>query len=515
MSGKSKSALVAFILLAIVVVGAYYSGLLAKMSGLQAADVAKQSDAAGPVAAKQKKKGARRGQPKPYHGDLPSLAGVNVRDAVLEVVLKGLDYPWALEFLPDNSMLISEFSGRIKLFNPADKSLEDVQGMPTIPSGKGQVGLMDIALHPSFEQNRLIYFSHAVRSEGEEELYATAVSRARLVGNQLHAVEQIFVATPFVKTRSNFGGALEFDDQGYLYLGSGDRGQNWRAQNPTLLNGKIIRLEDSGAIPADNPFVADPDIDNAIYVVGVRNPQGLDFDIESGKLYETEHGPMGGDEVNIIERGKNYGWPTITYGANYTTQRIGLGTAREGLEQPLFYYLPSLAISPITIYRGEMFPEWEGDLLVGALKGAHISKLDLVDGQVKSMQSILGEVDGRVRDIKVAADGSIYVLVQNGGRLFRLYRDPEREGLEQPKLRPGKMLYSTACGSCHSSGQALIPQLNDASAWPERLAQGDAVLYAHAIDGYRGMPPKGLCDSCSDEEIRLAVDYMLEQIKPL
>ena len=512
MSVKSKYALVAFILLAIAVIGAYSGGLLPNRLGVQIVDVAQQAGVTGPVAAGKKQKAARPGQPKPYHGDLPSLAGVNVRDAILEVVLKGLDNPWALEFLPDSRILISESSGAIKLFNPADNKLEDLQGMPAIPSGKGQVGLMDIALHPAFEQNGLIYFSHAVRSEGEEELYATAVSRARLAGNQLLDVEQIFVATPFVKTRSNFGGALEFDDQGYLYLGSGDRGQNWLAQNPTLLAGKILRLKENGEIPGDNPFVADPDIDNAIYVVGVRNPQGLDFDSESGKLYETEHGPMGGNEVNIIEGGKNYGWPTITYGANYTTQRIGLGTAKEGLEQPLFYYLPSLAISPITIYRGQMFPEWEGDLLVGALKGAHISKLDLVGGQVKSMHSILEEVGGRVRDIKVAADGSIYVLVQNGGRLFRLYRDPQREGLEQPKLRPGKMLYNTACSSCHSSGQALIPQINDAAAWPERLAQGDAVLYAHAIDGYRGMPPKGLCDSCSDEEIRLAVDYMLKQI---
>ena len=235
MSSKSKLVLAALIALVLALVIAVYDGLLDSFTGAET----RTGDRPATV---QKERKAKPGQPKPYHGDLPSLAGVNIRDASLDVVLKGLDYPWAMEFLPDNRILINEFSGRMKVFNPVDNSLVDIQGLPDIPSGKGQVGLMDVALHPHFEQNGLIYFSHAVRSEGEQVLYATAVSRARLAGSQLQDLKQIFVATPFVKTLSNFGGALEFDDQGYLYVGSGDRGQNWRSQNTAQLNGKILRL---------------------------------------------------------------------------------------------------------------------------------------------------------------------------------------------------------------------------------------------------------------------------------
>lgn len=464
----------------------------------------------------QKKEPApRSGQPAPYSGDLPTLAAVNVRDAILEELVAGLDGPWAMEILPDNTFLINESPGKMSVFDPVDRSLRSVAGLPAIASGKGQLGLMDVALHPSFESNGVLYFSYSFQKEGKEELYTTAVSRARLVDDQLIEVEQIFVVVPFEKTRANFGGALEFDDQGYLYIGAGDRGRNFHAQELEHLNGKIIRLDENGGVPPDNPFVGSPDIDGRIFALGVRNPQGLVFDKNSGILYEAEHGPMGGDEVNVIKAGKNYGWPTITYGANYTTQLIGTGTAKEGLEQPLFYFLPSLAISPITVYRGEMFPEWEGDLLVGALKGAQVSKLDVVDGQVKSQQQILSEVSGRIRDIKVGIDGSIYVLVQNGGKLFRLFRDPARQDVEYPKIRPGKMIYDVACASCHSAELPLIPQLDDAQAWTERLSQGKAALYSHAIDGYRGMPPRGLCDNCDEDEIKRAVDYMLQKIKQL
>jgi glucose/arabinose dehydrogenase len=470
-------------------------------------------DSALSATQRTKKSDRRTGQPAPYYGDLRSLALVNVRDAILEELLAGLDKPWAMEILPDNTFLINESPGRMKLFDPVDKSLRPVHGLPAIPYGKGQLGLMDVALHPNFESNGVLYFSYAFQGEGEQELYTTAVSRARLVDDQLVELQQIFVAVPFEKTKSNFGGALEFDDQGYLYIATGDRGRNFHAQETADLNGKIVRLDDRGEVPPDNPFVAITGIDDRIFALGVRNPQGLVFDTVNGILYEAEHGPMGGDEVNIIEAGKNYGWPTISYGANYNTQRIGLGTTKEGLEQPLFYFLPSVATSPITVYRGDMFSEWEGDLLVGALKGAHVSKLDTVDGQVKSQQRILDEVKGRVRDIKIGSDGSIYILVQNGGRLFRLFRDPSREDVEYPKVRSGELIYKTACSYCHSDGQPLIPQLADAQAWTQRLSQGKAVLYSHAIDGYRGMPERGLCDSCDDEEIRRAVDYMVQKIE--
>lgn len=472
------------------------------------------------AAAKSSKKSGDKvkrqpGQPMPYSGELPSLARINIRDVVLQELTVDLDYPWAMEVLPDGDVLVNEFAGTVKRLHLPEGRLEEITGLPAIPTGKGQLGLMDLALHPDFEDNGWVYFSHAIRDESQQEraLYGTAVSRARLEGSELLELETIFITSPFVGQTANFGGALEFDKEGLLLIGTGDRGRGFRSQERGTLNGKIVRVDENGDVPAGNPFVDDPDIDDHIYVLGVRNPQGLVRDPQTDIIYETEHGPMGGDEINVIEGGKNYGWPTITYGANYNTQKIGSGTALAGLEQPLFYFLPSLATSPITIYRGDMFPEWDGDLLVGTLKGAHVSKLDLVDGSIKSRQSILREIEARIRDVKIAPDGSLYVLAQNG-KLFRLYRAPNREDLEYPPDRKGQVVYRTVCSSCHESGQKLIPQLSDPAAWEERIQQDRSVLYSHTIDGFQAMPPRGLCETCTDQELRQAVDHMLKWIRP-
>ena len=418
-----------------------------------------------------------------------------------------------MEFISPDQLLITESSGVLKKLDLPSGRIDLIEGMPAIPYGKGQIGLMDIALHPKFDSNQLIYFSHAVRADGEVELYATAVTRAELRGTTLHNVEQIFVATPYTKAQANFGGALEFDNEGYLYIGSGDRGAGVRSQKTNILNGKIIRLHDNGDTPADNPFVENPAIDDRIFAYGVRNPQGLVFDEVSGNLYETEHGPMGGDEVNIIEAGKNYGWDTISYGMRYTLIRAGIGTSLENMEQPLFYYLPSIAISPLEIYRGAMFPEWEGHLLAGALKAQHVNMLDLLQDTVISEQRILGEMKGRVRDIKVATDGSIYFLLQTGGRLQRLSRDTTGEDLEHPKGRKGKDIYRMICASCHSFGPEQIPQITAPSAWAARIAQGKKTLYQHSIEGFGDMPAMGLCENCTDEEVEAAVDYMLKIVR--
>lgn len=460
----------------------------------------------------QQRQAQKPGQPKPYHGKLPSLAEINVRDAVLDTVSSGLKYPWAMELVSSSEALVSEFAGTMQRVNLSDGSHSPVEGLPEIPSGRGQIGLMDIALHPDFANNGLVYFSHAVASPDERELYATGLSRGRLEGHQVLEVEQLLVAEPFTSSPANFGGALEFDGDGLLYLGVGDRSVNYRSQETSSLHGKILRLTDTGAAAPGNPFVNDPAVDDRIYALGVRNTQGLVYDAVSGQIFQTEHGPMGGDEVNIVEAGKNYGWPVVTYGANYTTEKIGLGTALEGMQQPLYYYTPSIAISPITIYRGAMFPEWEGHLLAGALRGAHVSKLALIDGQIRSERSILKEAKGRIRDLKVAPDGSLYVLVQNGGRLLRLYRAPERQDLEAPKERQGATVYRQLCSTCHSSGQDLMPQLNDPQAWQPRLAQGIESLYRNTIDGIGDMPAKGLCENCSDAELRAAVDFMVKRL---
>lgn len=363
----------------------------------------------------------KKGRPAPYNGDLTSLANINERDSKLEVVFEGLKYPWAFEFLSDNEILVTEFSGKLKQINLASKQVIEISGLPELVSGKGQLGLMDIALHPDHSNNHFIYLSYAKGDLSNDKKQTMAVSRARLGDSSLQELTEIFVATPYGGSPSNFGGALEFDDKGHLFIGAGDRSKNKNAQKLNFLHGKIIRLNDDGSIPFDNP-VFDSNKPSPIYAYGVRNPQGLVFDHISGNLYETEHGPMGGDEVNIIRQGENYGWPIITYGRNYTTQKIGEGTYRDGLKQPLYYYLPSIAVSPIAIYRGDMFPEWQGHLLVGALRGQHINKLDITSGAVKSEQRVLKKLKQRIRDIKISDDGSVYFLAQQEGKIYRLYQ---------------------------------------------------------------------------------------------
>jgi len=372
-----------------------------------------------------------------------------------------------------------------------------------------------VALHPDFETNQEIYFSYVIRKDGGdgESRYALAVARAKLAGHKLENVERIFVATPYGKSASNFGGALLFDGGGRLLVAAGDRSVRSDAQHPRLLTGKIIRLNADGSVPEDNPFAQSGGaVDPRIYALGVRNPQGMAIDPASGKLYEAEHGPMGGDEVNLIRPGKNYGWPVISYGLNYTYAPIGEGGVREGLEQPLFYYLPSIAVSPIEIYRGEMFKEWDGDLLVGALKGEAISKLDLVDGRIQSEFQILGELKDRIRDLKVAPDSSIWILLE-GGDIYRLSREanPVQEKIAIGE-REGETIYLTTCSSCHSQNAPGAPQLAKKSDWIERLKKDRKALYDTTMQGKNGMPEKGFCEDCTREEIVRAVNFMINQV---
>jgi glucose/arabinose dehydrogenase len=450
------------------------------------------------------------GQPKPYCGDLPSLAALNIREAKLEKIAGGFKYPWAMEFISDDEILVTEFAGKLSRVDASSGNSVEVSGLPEIASGRGQTGLLDVALHPQFQQNGWIYLSYVIEDNNK---YALAVAKAELQGTRLKHLQQIFVALPFGKSASNFGGALLFDHQGYLYISTGDRSVRSNAQHPSLLTGKIIRLNDDGSIPDDNPFVGKSGgVDPAIYALGVRNPQGLVQDSATGSIYETEHGPMGGDEINLIEAGKNYGWPIITYGLNYTYRLIGEGSEKEGYEQPLFYYLPSVAVSPIEIYRGDMFREWHGDLLVGALKGAAISKLDLVNGRIQSEYKILGNLESRIRDIKVAPDSSIWVLLQTGS-IYRLSR--EDNPVQKAAVigqRSGETIYLSICSSCHSQDAPDAPQISKGADWTERLQKPRGELYRNSIDGFNSMPEKGFCDDCTDDEIIRAVNFMFKQI---
>jgi glucose/arabinose dehydrogenase len=386
--------------------------------------------------------------------------------------------------------------------------VEPLGGLPDFARTHDQTGLLDVALHPDFAANRRIYFSYVEADAKTGRYFTPVVASAVLQQDRLEDLRTVLRVEPFGWSPANFGGALAFDGKGYLYVTIGDRSEDAIAQNGRRLEGKVLRLRDDGSVPADNPFVGDDSVDDRIYALGVRNAQGLHFDAVSGRLFAAEHGPLGGDEVNEIEAGANYGWPIITYGRNYSTAPIGEGTHKAGLQQPLFYYLPSEAISPVTVYRGPMFPEWEGDLLVGALKGKHISKLDL-DGQfVRSEYPMLGELNGRVRDVKVREDGSIYVLLQSGS-LHRVYRKVAEQ--TAPDQGDPASIYELVCAGCHDTGADQAPPLDDPVRWRDIANQPRELIYRKVIEGFGAMPERGLCNICSDEHLRATTDFMLER----
>ncbi len=448
-------------------------------------------------------------QPPAYQGDLPSMAAINMRDARLDLVVDGLTYPWAIEVLDPGQILISEIGGRLLRLDVASGKLTAVAGVPPVVTAHEQTGLLDLALHPQFASNQLVYFSYVESDPESGRYFRAAVDRARLVDDQLLDRQRMLTAEPYLWSPSNFGGALAFDHAGHLFISIGDRSESVFAQDGKRLQGKILRLRDDGSVPADNPFIDDPRIDDRIYALGVRNPQGLHFDVASGRLFEAEHGPMGGDEVNLIEAGRNYGWPTITYGVEYTTEPIGTGTHGDGFAQPLFYYLPSEAISPLMVYRGSMFPEWNGDLLLGALKGQHVSRLDLDGTRVRSEYPILREIGGRIRDIKIAGDGSVLLLSQ-AGSLFRLRREP-KSAAATPAAFDASILYRFVCAGCHDSGAYRAPRPSVAAEWAPIQAKPRTDVYQHVIDGLGAMPARGMCHFCNDEQLRRTTDFMLDQ----
>jgi glucose/arabinose dehydrogenase/mono/diheme cytochrome c family protein len=399
-----------------------------------------------------------------------------------------------------------------------------------IGEGYTQIGLMDIEIHPDFANNKRIYFSFAKPDPESNSYHLTEVATGVLVGNEIKELKTLINSEDYGWAPSNFGGALEFDDEGYLYISMGDRGQDGLARRPERLEGKLLRLNDDGSTPADNPFVGKEGHDPRIYAMGIRNAQGLHFDSQSGLLFESEHGPLGGDEVNIIKPGADYGWPTISYGSNYANlKRIGEGTHKAGLEQPIFYFLPSIAASPLTVYRGDMFSEWEGDILVGALRGEHIAKLDFDQHLVRSSQAVLAEIGGRIRDIRVAADGSIYILSQTSG-LHRLDREAEPKpkagaiaksggaptaapAAKEPKVHPGKQYYDLVCSGCHNSGASGAPVLGDYEQWQPIMEQPMALTRERVMNGYNAMPERGLCYTCDESGLMKMVDYMFTEAR--
>ena len=334
-------------------------------------------------------------------------------------IAKGLDHPWSMAFLPDATMLVTERVGRLRLIKGGALLAQPIAGVPAVHTGS-QAGLFDIVLHPNFAQNHLVYLTYAA---GTKAANGTQVARARFDGSALQDLRVIFTAMPLKDTDNHYGGRMAFLPDGTFALTIGE-GFEYRekAQDLTSDLGKIVRLNEDGSVPRDNPFVGQASIRPEIYTWGHRNPQGLLFDAPSGRLYETEHGPRGGDELNIIVAGRNYGWPVITYGMDYSGAYVSPYTQRPGLEQPVIYWTPSIAPSGLALYRGDKFPAWKGDLFVGSLAFKHLRRVHLDErGEVVSQEQFLNDLHWRIRDVRAGPDGYLYVCTdEDDGRVLRL-----------------------------------------------------------------------------------------------
>lgn len=346
-------------------------------------------------------------------------AGATDQRFTLVTVTEGLEHPWGLAFLPGGGMLVTERPGRLRMVGPDGKlDPTPVEGLPEV-TAHGQGGLLDVALHPQFRTNRLVYVSYAAGDFGR---LGTEVARGKLLGGKLEDVNVIFRALPKSFGGRHFGSRLLFDPKGLLYITLGERGDRDRAQDLGDHAGSIIRLTDDGSVPNDNPFVKRAGANPEIFTYGNRNVQGIALQPGSGLIWAHEHGPQGGDEVNILEAGANYGWPVITYGVNYVIgTKIGEGTAKAGMVQPEHKWVPSIAPSGMMFYSGDKFPAWRGDLFVGALKHQSLVHLKVSGRKIVNEERLLEKRIGRIRDVRQGPDGFIYLLsdAQNGA-IYRL-----------------------------------------------------------------------------------------------
>ncbi|MUP46105.1 PQQ-dependent sugar dehydrogenase [Gramella sp. BOM4] len=328
-----------------------------------------------------------------------------------EMVVEDLDIPWGFTFLPDGSMLITEKNGDIIHYKDGKKI--EIKGGPDVYN-RGQGGLLDVVLHPDYENNGWIYFTYA-STEGEGEGGNTALMRAKLQGDQLTSKEVLYKASPNTTKGQHFGSRIAFDKEGYLYFSAGERGaRDVNPQDITRDNGKVYRLNPDGSIPSDNPFVGQEDAVEAIYSYGHRNPQGMILNPETGEIWVHEHGPQGGDEINVVKKGANYGWPVVTYGENYDGSTITDETSRPEFEDPIFYWVPSIAPSGFAYVTSDKYPDLQGDLLVGSLKFQYLEHLELNGKNIPKRVKLLEDI-GRVRDVRQGPDGNIYLAVEGKG----------------------------------------------------------------------------------------------------
>lgn len=361
----------------------------------------------------EKKSLAKPPQPEPGSKDTYSIAGERFK---LERAIPDLEIPWSIAFLPDGRMLVTERPGPVQLVDADGKAATPIEGTPAVRA-KGQGGMMEVALHPDYAENGWIYLGFS-DPYGDDECM-TKIVRGKLDGNRWVNEETIFEAPKefYTNRGHHFGTRIAFDGKGYLFFSIGDRGQQNQAQDTSRPNGKVHRIHDDGRIPEDNPFFKDgfP----TIWSYGNRNPQGLDIHPVTGQLWETEHGPRGGDELNLIERGLNYGWPVITYGMNYNGTPITGKTSAPGMQQPVTYWTPSIAVCGMDFYEGDLFPSWKNALLVSSLaqQELHLIKLD---GAKLVSDEIILEDRGRIRDVASGPDGAIYLVLNGPDEVWKM-----------------------------------------------------------------------------------------------
>lgn len=340
----------------------------------------------------------------------------------MTTLTENLSHPWGITFLPDGSMLVTERDGILNHISADGSERTKIKGTPEVVA-RSQGGLLDVNIDPDFSNNGWIYISYSEPNQSGGEGNSTAVMRGKLDGDQWVDGEVIFRQAPKYESGAHFGSRLVFSPEGHLFITLGDRYSRMEdAQTLDNHHGKIVRIWPDGSVPEDNPFVGDDDALDEIWSYGHRNVQGAAIHPDTGELWTIEHGPQGGDEVNIPKAGKNYGWPTITYGEDYGGGEIGIGTHKEGMEQPYYYWLPSIATAGSIFYTGDQFKHWQGDLLVTALRGQMIARLDLEEGRMIHEERLFdGDIDFRIRDIEQGPDGMLYILSdEDNGRLIKL-----------------------------------------------------------------------------------------------
>ena len=339
-----------------------------------------------------------------------------IAEVMLDRIAGPLEHPWSIAFLPDGGILVTEKPGRLRLVHQGELLPEPVAGVPEVLFA-GHGGLLDVVLDPDHASNGLLYFSYI---HGTEEAAAVRIMRAQLEGMRLTGQEVIFESHPPVSGADQFGGRLAIGSDGLLYATMGDRFRGGPAQDLGDHAGSIVRIKRDGHAPEDNPFLGFPGALSEIFTIGHRNPQGLAFEPAGKRLWAVEHGPQGGDELNVIRAGRNYGWPEITYGMDYDGTPIGIGVHAPGMEQPIHYWVPSVAPSGMTFYEGDLFPDWRGKLLVSTLSG-QLLLLDLGEDAVIAQQAVIEGSIGRIRDVRSGPDGFVYLVndAPDGG-LYRM-----------------------------------------------------------------------------------------------